>query len=390
MKSRTIVKVVTLALMVIPLSARGANVIDNGGFEEWDDTQTVDHDGGTYDGDSTGDWTGTWSDFKQYNSVQEPVQWLRTEQRNLEGGSSADLVDPTAGETDAGFQDNDYLPSEGIRGWEVFGNIDVKSSYWETEDSTTGFDTPDDDRISLDLSCTRGGGVQQQFNYNPGDTVTVEFDMSANMYGGRSPRPMLVQVGSGKKSTYTDGDGVFGNFVAADLASYSNVRVFDGTNWQSLSDNTGSAGTRVAYSTVDLTDSEVLTPVSINNGWGTGTITLGSGLEARDADIGANNNVGLEGLAFLFDESGSETGLNSIDNDNVDWTKVAFDIGIDETWFSDLSTDDLTLSFMSLEGDTEQSSNHGPALDDVSVTPEPSSFALLLIGLAGLLYRRKR
>lgn len=398
----------------------GQNLLSNPSFEDWDDAATVSHPGGAFDGQSASNWNagagGVWSTFKTYPAtVDSPVSWLRMEERNQQPGPTpAALVNPAHAENTSTYVNNNYLPAEGMAGWDVFGNIDVKSSYWETVDTSTGFDTAANDKLSLDLSCTRGGGVQQTFQVTPGQTYTVEFDMSVNMYKGSAPRPMLVQVGLGDKSVYQQTNGqsmTYGDFQALALQSYSNVQVFDhDTNvdadvnvWNPLSAESGSEGTRVAYSTVDLSDADAFNPggtTNINDGWGNAQ-PLGQSLLARDVNDATfpTANDGLEGLVFWFDWDGSAgSGQPAIPGyptggERADWTRVAFQfyadpdlLEIEEGFYAD----QMTISFMSLEGDLEEASNHGPALDDVVLTPEPATMILLTGGALGLLARRKR
>lgn len=395
--------VALLAAFALPATAAG--LINNGGFENWDATETVTHPGGAYDGVSTSLWNSVWSDFKAYSSVNEPVAWLRTEERNLEPGGAASIVDYTVPENTSGFQNNDFLPSEGVSDWNVFGNIDLKSSYYETEDIGAGtFDSPQNDRISLDLSCTRGGGVQQSFNVIGGQTYTVQFDMSVNMYANAGPRPMVVQVGQGQKSVYQDGQSqVYGNFVPIGLDDYSGVQVFDHdvdvdpdvNVWNALTAEGGSEGTRVAYSTIALNDSDAENAsgtTGINDGWGNNE-TFGEDILARDADgLVPTANDGLTGLVFWFDWEGTESGQPAIPTgasggDEADWTTVAFEFYANPDVFGQAGV--ATLSFLSIEGGLEAAPNQGPALDDVSVTPEPATLLLLTGGGLALLRRRR-
>lgn len=398
--------VVALFWVAVALPASAASLIDNGGFEDWDATQTVTHPGGAYDGASTSQWNSVWSDFKSYSSVNEPVAWLRTEERNLEPGGPAGIVDYTASENTTGFQNNDFLPSEGVSAWNVFGNIDVKSSYFETEDIGSGtFDSPQNDRISLDLTCTRGGGVQQSFNVIGGQTYTVQFDMSVNMYGNAGPRPMVVQVGQGQKSVYTDGQSqVYGNFVPLDLNDYTGVQVLDHDAdvdpdvnvWNALTAEGGSEGTRVAYSTIALSDSDAENASGstvIKDGWGNNE-TFGEDILARDADsLTPSANDGLTGLVFWFDWKGTESGQPAIPTgasggDEADWTTVEFSFYADPEVFGEEGV--ANLSFLSIEGGLDASPNQGPALDDVVVTPEPTAMLILAGGGLALLKRRRR
>jgi hypothetical protein len=398
--------VVALFLVAFALPASAASLIDNGGFEDWDGTQTVSHPSGAYDGASTSQWNSVWSDFKTYSAVNEPVAWLRSEERNLESGGPAGIVDYTVSENTTGFKNNDFLPSEGVSAWNVFGNIDVKSSYFETEDVGAGtFDSPQDDRISLDLTCTRGGGVQQSFNVIGGQTYKVQFDMSVNMYGNAGPRPMVVQVGQGQKSVYQDGQTqVYGNFVPLALDDYSGVQVLDHDAdvdpdvnvWNALTEEGGSEGTRVAYSTIALNDTDAENASGttvIKDGWGNNE-SFGEGILARDADaLLPTANDGLTGLVFWFDWKGSLSGQPSIPTgagggDEADWTTVEFSFYADPEVFGEEGV--ANLSFLSIEGGLDASPNQGPALDDVVVTPEPTAMLILAGGGLALLKRRCR
>lgn len=71
-----------------------------------------------------------------------------------------------------------------ITGWTTFGaGIDYMGSVVAASDGAR----------SIDLNnLTSGGGVEQTFATTAGWIYTVEFDLSANMYGGPTPKVMEV------------------------------------------------------------------------------------------------------------------------------------------------------------------------------------------------------
>jgi len=73
-----------------------------------------------------------------------------------------------------------------LDGWTVFGNgIDYIGSLWAASDG--------DHTLDLNMAGA-GGGVSQEIATNIGWIYTVEFDLSANMYGAPSPKLMSVEA----------------------------------------------------------------------------------------------------------------------------------------------------------------------------------------------------
>lgn len=83
-----------------------------------------------------------------------------------------------------------WIPMSGgdtsINGWTTFGGgVDYMGSIVAASDGSR----------SIDINnVTSGGGISQTFATTAGWTYTVEFDMSANMYGGPTPKEMSVSA----------------------------------------------------------------------------------------------------------------------------------------------------------------------------------------------------
>ncbi len=73
-----------------------------------------------------------------------------------------------------------------ITGWTSIGNgVDIIGNLWEASDGN----------VSLDINAYyAGGGIEQAFSTVVGQTYTVTFDMSANMYLGPDEKVMLVSA----------------------------------------------------------------------------------------------------------------------------------------------------------------------------------------------------
>ncbi len=84
-----------------------------------------------------------------------------------------------------------WIPMSGgntsITGWTVFGSgIDYLGTFMVASDG----------QRSIDLNnVTPGGGIQQSFATNAGWIYTVEFDLSANMFGGPIKRMSVGAAG---------------------------------------------------------------------------------------------------------------------------------------------------------------------------------------------------
>ena len=95
-----------------------------------------------------------------------------------------------------------------ITGWTTFGGgIDYMGSIVAASDGVR----------SVDLNnVTPGGGVEQTFATVAGWIYTVEFDLSANMYGG--PTPKVMEVSAAGQSEQFEFDYVAAGATAQDPA----------------------------------------------------------------------------------------------------------------------------------------------------------------------------
>ncbi len=95
-----------------------------------------------------------------------------------------------------------------ITGWTTFGGgIDYMGSIVAASDGVR----------SIDLNnVTPGGGVEQTFATVAGWIYTVEFDLSANMYGG--PTPKVMEVSAAGQSEQFEFDYVAAGATAQDPA----------------------------------------------------------------------------------------------------------------------------------------------------------------------------
>lgn len=95
-----------------------------------------------------------------------------------------------------------------ITGWTTFGGgIDYMGSILAASEGTR----------SVDLNnVTPGGGIEQAFATVAGWIYTVEFDLSANMYGG--PTPKVMEVSADGQSAQFEFDYVAAGATAADPA----------------------------------------------------------------------------------------------------------------------------------------------------------------------------
>lgn len=95
-----------------------------------------------------------------------------------------------------------------ITGWTTFGGgVDYMGTVLAASDGSR----------SIDLNnVTSGGGIAQSFATNAGWIYTVEFDLSANMYGG--PTPKLMSVDAAGESAEFEFDYVAAGSTAANPA----------------------------------------------------------------------------------------------------------------------------------------------------------------------------
>lgn len=105
-----------------------------------------------------------------------------------------------------------WIPMNGgntaIVGWTTWGvGIDYMGTIVAASDGSR----------SIDLNNTSsGGGVEQAFTTIAGWIYTVEFDLSANMYGG--PTPKVMEVSAAGQSQQFEFDYVAAGATAADPA----------------------------------------------------------------------------------------------------------------------------------------------------------------------------
>ncbi|MEA5614557.1 choice-of-anchor C family protein [Nodularia spumigena] len=105
-----------------------------------------------------------------------------------------------------------WIPMNGgntaIVGWTTIGaGIDYMGTILAASDGTR----------SIDLNnVTSGGGIEQSFTTVAGWIYTVEFDLSANMYGG--PTPKVMRVGAAGQSEQFEFDYVAAGATAANPA----------------------------------------------------------------------------------------------------------------------------------------------------------------------------
>ncbi len=105
-----------------------------------------------------------------------------------------------------------WIPMNGgntaIVGWTTIGaGIDYMGTILAASDGTR----------SIDLNnVSSGGGIEQSFATVAGWIYTVEFDLSANMYGG--PTPKVMRVGAAGQSEQFEFDYVAAGSTAANPA----------------------------------------------------------------------------------------------------------------------------------------------------------------------------
>lgn len=116
--------------------------------------------------------------------------------------------------------------------WIPMGGGDTSITGWTTWGAGVDYMgtilTASDGSRSIDLNnISPGGGIEQSFGTHAGWTYTVEFDLSANMYGG--PTPKLMQVSAAGQSGQFEFDYVAAGATAANPAWVHITWVFVGT-----------------------------------------------------------------------------------------------------------------------------------------------------------------
>jgi choice-of-anchor C domain-containing protein len=127
------------------------------------------------------------------------------------------------------FEDSNLNPGAGwipmgpgdgsITGWTTFGGgVDYMGTVLAASDG----------QRSIDLNnVTPGGGVEQSIATVAGWIYTVEFDLSANMYGG--PTPKVMEVSAAGQSEQFEFDYIAAGATAADPAWERVTWTFVGT-----------------------------------------------------------------------------------------------------------------------------------------------------------------
>lgn len=126
--------------------------------------------------------------------------------------ASANLV------VNGSFEDSPLNPGAT---WIAMGGGDSSITGWVTVgagiDYMGGILQASDGDRSIDLNnVTSGGGIAQTFATNAGWIYTVEFDLSANMYGG--PSPKIMSVDAAGQSAEFEFDYIAAGSTAADPA----------------------------------------------------------------------------------------------------------------------------------------------------------------------------
>lgn len=130
----------------------------------------------------------------------------------LASGAGANLIINGSFEESALNPGSGWIPmgagNSSITGWTTFGGgVDYMGTILAASDGVR----------SIDLNnVTPGGGVQQNFATQAGWTYIVEFDLSANMYGG--PTPKLMEVSAAGQSAQFEFDYVAAGSTAANPA----------------------------------------------------------------------------------------------------------------------------------------------------------------------------
>lgn len=130
----------------------------------------------------------------------------------LSGAANANLIVNGSFEESGLNPGSSWIPMSGgdnsITGWTTFGaGIDYMGTVLAASDGTR----------SIDLNnLTSGGGIAQSFATVAGWIYTVEFDLSANMFGG--PTPKLMQVSAAGQSAQFEFDYVAAGSTAANPA----------------------------------------------------------------------------------------------------------------------------------------------------------------------------